>query len=275
MVPRVPPPRHARSRRWRARPTQNGCTNTRYTLTGFPDNIDLQASLALFANVGVYQEPRLEPVFAVQTTQTFDHADVGDSLLLFGFTRRTDDSITIPQIGDQQFYVRTPAAPAISLATPVMRWLFRPAIDAHGPSPDLRWIQEGTDTTTLGWLSLNYHNPGDSQHTGIYLWDVVGPVLGPGIANQQTLGVYTLPQLPDPRLRLSVFGEPRAAFVRALAINPEVSYDQLRPVLARELDFELGCASSGLFINLRGLFGLPAVTDVRFSSSRAGTGVIQ
>ncbi len=184
--------------------------------------------------------------------------------VLFRTTRtRSDDRF----IGKQEVVARAAAADEISfmMSDLTARWFHELIVDDTGPSPMLRWRQEGGDTGTVGWISARY-----SSRTHPIRWDIVGAFVDRGRPpRQESTGSYMLPQLPDPRLRINWSSDVDVARVRILAVNPEVTYDQLRPTIARLLDFESAWFGDEiLLVDFASLIAMPNVRVARFSGSR-------
>jgi len=247
-------------------PAWQPAATTQVTLTGLPQSTTISPFLEMFTDVGLrYDEADKD--FSTGggrgPVQSFFHAPLAGDLLYRSTLRRSDDN----QLGDQAVYVRTPAAAAVTFAMSDLtaRWLSPTAIDLGGPSPAFAWVQEGEDTGTIGWFSTRYFGS-----AGFVRWDIVGPFLNRGRPGPLlSAGTFTLPQLPDPGLRISVFSDIYYARIRLLALNPEVTYDELRPTIARLFDFEMAWVSDFSQLDVAALFALPNVQLARFSESRA------
>jgi hypothetical protein len=226
-----------------------------------PSNVQLSPFLSLVSDIGLgYSEgPRDFNTLDLN----FWRPAIGGDVLFRTTLTRADDRF----IGRQEAAARATAADEISfqLADLTARWLHSPVADDTGASPVFNWRQEGEDTATVGWASAVY--TGRLQRIR---WDIVGAFLDRGRpAPLPSTGTYELPQLPDPLLRISLVSRVDVAKIRVLAVNPEVSYDQLRPTIGRLLDFESAWFGdqTGL-VNLEPLIALPNVRVVRFSGSR-------
>lgn len=190
---------------------------TQVTLTGLVGSHKISPVISPFTDIGLrYQEGDKD--FATGSghgpVQNYWRPPFNADLLYRTRITRSDDSA----LGDQEVFARTPAAAAVSFAMSDLeaRWLYPPAVDLTGPSPTFIWPQQGQDTATVGWFSTRY-----TGRAGAVRWDIVGSFLnaggpGPGL----TGGVFVLPQLPDPGLRVSIFSNIDVARIRLLAVNP-------------------------------------------------------
>lgn len=228
-----------------------------------PDRVNgsnVQLSPSLFEpHVGYSASPRGVGAFDLN----FWWPAIGGDVLFWTTLTRSDDRF----IGKQEVFARAVAADEISfkMADLTARWLHGVIVDDTGPSPVLRWRQEGGDTGTVGWISARY-----TSRTHAIRWDIVGAFVDRGRPpRQESTGSYMLPQLPDPRLRIGLSSDVDAAQVRILAVNPEVTYDQLRPTIAGLLAFEFAwLGDETLLVDFRSLIRQPNVRVVRFSGSR-------
>lgn len=223
-----------------------------------PPRIVLSPFITVISDAGLYSEfPRNGTI-----DLNFWRPTIGGDVLFRTPLTRADD----PFIGKQEVAARAAGADEMSfqLADLTARWLRRPVVDASGPSPVFTWRQEGDDTATVGWISTRY-----TGSTKRIRWDIVGAFLSHGRPGFETTGTYTLPQLPDPALRLSL-SETNVDFarIRILAVNAEVTYDELRPTIARLLEFESAWfAGETGFVDLARMIALPNVRVVRFAGT--------
>ena len=193
-------------------------------------------------------------------TATFDRPTIGDGLMYAGRMYRTDDTA----LGFQHVMHRVPAAATatIDIGARLARWFYQPAV--QNSPPRMLYPTSGTDgaaSATIGWLSFHYFSSGTSVR-----WEILDGGLP---AN----GAYNFPKPPigdlafDGSDTVNTGVSPR---VSVLTFTGGITYDELRPTIANEIDFTSHRIDSHYAIHQTAYYLMRAhanITSMQFSTS--------